>query len=1010
MDGTESNSRRSSIDGGNASDRYTSIDVNSEDGSSSDDSDLAAQEPGSPTLYSRPASAPVPIATAPVRAAKRKPAGPAPASVSASPRSPSTRSAMSNASRDLRVAVEKRPSPLMKAAKRDDIALIDRLLAPDAVDDALADANLNETDEDGWTALHHAASKGSDRALLALLERGARTDSLTRKGATALMLAARNARGVAVEILLALDDASSAPENQSGNATSLEKSNLYRFQLAAQCYDSLSEQERQEALSNAVVAGKSGMAARMLATGGLDVENPDQRDTTLLGYAVRNGDETMVRLLLCAGARANGVNPTDTSPLMHAVLSLQHGIIPVLLHADASPIQERADGESALTMAVRLDSLPVMRALVADKPGLLANGKRGKTLLRLAVVFKSTNIATELLNRGVDLPDKAGSCALAVSAKKGDQAGVAFLLAAGADPDHQANDGHSAFTLAAANGQVGVVQALLDHRKQGGGRGARQAMALLLNQADKAGRTALILAALNGHQKMLECLLSQGADLHRRDINGMNALLWAVARADAGTVNLLFNHHATHLLLDHAGNSGIVIAAANGNLDTLKVLLTPVRANKLYGVNTPNSNRDSALTLAAANGHEAVVRQLLQVKAHVLHVNAAGRSAKLEAIAHGHEAIAELLQMAEQAFLKSAESTTGILAALARIPVLGSLLPSIAAARVPEVDREGNSALALAARYGHAGMVSRLIGDTASEASTTLSIGTGAEMQAVENDNDNPPVGESLADGWQRLPTASSMDIEQQNVNGMTPLCLAVANGRDDVASLLLERGALVNHASHNHCTPLWLAASMPTYQGSTASDQDQTTAQVTGEALINLLLDKGANVNQPSARGETPLHAAAAFGRLATVKTLLRHKASLDAPDRFGLSALGHAAVNGHADLVDYLLEQGARPDAAPGSHAPLTLAAANGHDAVVVLLRQRGATVQHADAHGRTALIFAARQGKATTVELLLKFGANLHCKCRQGYTAQQHASQAGHTSVVALLEKGHPRPRDN
>ncbi|HEX8883346.1 MAG TPA: ankyrin repeat domain-containing protein, partial [Noviherbaspirillum sp.] len=771
---------------------------------------------------------------------------------------------MSNASRDSRARVEKRLSPLMKAAIHDDIAQIDRLLTPDTVDDALPAADLNETDEDGWTALHHAASKGSDLALLALLERGARTDLLTSKGATALMLAARNARGVAVEILLALDEVSSASESQPGNATSLEKYNPYRYKLAAERYDSMSEQERQEALSDAVLAGQPDMAARMLATGGLDFENPDQRDTTLLGYAVRNGDETMVRLLLCAGAKVNGVNLTDTSPLMHAVLSLQHGIIPVLLHAGASPIQERADGESALTMAVRLDSLPVMRALIADKHSLLGNGKRGKTLLTLAVAFKSASIATELMNRGVDLPNKAGSCALAVSAKKGDQAGVAFLLAAGADPDHQANDGHTAFTLAAANGHLGVVQILLNHRKQGAGPAARQAMAQslkLLNQADKAGRTALMLAALNGHQKMLEFFLNQGADLHRRDIDGMNALLWAVAKADAGTVNLLFNHHATHLLLDYAGNSGIVIAAANGNLDTLKVLLTPVRANKLYDVNTPNKKKDTALILAAANGHETVVRELLQAKAHVLHVNAAGRSAKLEAIAHGHEAIAVLLEMAEQACLKSAESTTGILAALARIPVLGPLLPGIPAVKVPEIDREGNSALALAARYGHTNMVSKLIG----EADTALSISLESEMQSAksdnDDDNDNLPVGASLIHGWQKLPAASTMDIEQQNINGMTPLCLAVANGRDDIVSLLLERGALVNHVSRNHCTPLWLATSVPTYQPEAASDKNQTMASVTSEVLINLLLDKGANVNQPSARGETPLHAAAAFG-----------------------------------------------------------------------------------------------------------------------------------------------------
>ena len=78
-------------------------------------------------------------------------------------------------------------------------------------------------------------------------------------------------------------------------------------------------------------------------------------------------------------------------------------------------------------------------------------------------------------------------------------------------------------------------------------------------------------------------------------------------------------------------------------------------------------------------------------------------------------------------------------------------------------------------------------------------------------------------------------------------------------------------------------------------------------EALIPMLLEKGANINHKINRGGTSLMFAALFGFEKIVKMLVENRAELDSGTNRGQTPLMLASRKGHTSIVQYLLDQGA-------------------------------------------------------------------------------------------------------
>ncbi|KAI1243719.1 hypothetical protein MGN70_013585 [Eutypa lata] len=106
------------------------------------------------------------------------------------------------------------------------------------------------------------------------------------------------------------------------------------------------------------------------------------------------------------------------------------------------------------------------------------------------------------------------------------------------------------------------------------------------------------------------------------------------------------------------------------------------------------------------------------------------------------------------------------------------------------------------------------------------------------------------------------------------------------------------------------------------------------GDAIVDLLLQKGADVNQKTSknnlevarkllenkspastrvrdkRGQYPLHRAAAVGSVPMINLLLKNRSPLNATDMSGYTALHHAIAEGHGDAAVALLKAGAEID----------------------------------------------------------------------------------------------------
>lgn len=150
------------------------------------------------------------------------------------------------------------------------------------------------------------------------------------------------------------------------------------------------------------------------------------------------------------------------------------------------------------------------------------------------------------------------------------------------------------------------------------------------------------------------------------------------------------------------------------------------------------------------------------------------------------------------------------------------------------------------------------------------------------------------------------------------------------------------------------------------------------------------------------PIHEAAKGGDILAVKELIQNGAKVnDDLDEYRATALYWAAVKGHGEIVELLLEQGAVVDQKNGDgDTVLHAASAFGHKDIVQLLLSKGAAINEKRKDGTSALHVAVDRNRKDVVDLLLASGADVNARNRDGVTPLYHAAGKNLPEIVTLL----------
>ncbi len=353
---------------------------------------------------------------------------------------------------------------------------------------------------------------------------------------------------------------------------------------------------------------------------GADVDTYIPMHETCLILASHAGDTALLALLLAFNPDVSLVDEDGDNALINAIKEHDDALIVKMLITTGVDIFAEG-GEimlNPLTLAIKKNRIAVVEYLLTAVPSYSMQVMGLNTLLQ-AVILERLEILPLLVRAGANLHEvdsRNGRAVVYAAVEHNKARSLRVLLELGADVNSSSAYGETLLVKAIGLGE--------DYNKV--------AETLIFAGADinRARNldliTPLILAVVNGNEKIVHLLLQRNIEIHARCKNGLNALMYAASKGNVAIVSALLDGGAMLDAVEPTQRStALMFAAKHGHADIVRLLV--VRG---ADINAKRNDGATALIMAASEGHADVINVLVELGEGNL---------DLDAMYHGYTAL-----------------------------------------------------------------------------------------------------------------------------------------------------------------------------------------------------------------------------------------------------------------------------------------------------------------------------------------------------------------------------------